>query len=163
MHIAQVCLSLVLALAVPAQARKDNSTSIKSQCKSIAKLTELTALVADPAKLEEKADGNTTKIEAIKAKAADATNELNAMTANATLMAECAVFQAAADSDDACQKMAKWEKSIAAAANDTKLQSKFEGNTTAIDEFKAKATELGTKLADMQAVSQIPSSIPLRL
>lgn len=164
MQLANILVSVCLAASVAAKGdRISNSTDVsqlstKSQCKAMAQMAKIVDLAANDTKLQEKADGDAAKIEKIKAKAAEYQTQLTAMQANDTLASECAVVQAQDDSQDACRQMASWEKKIANAANDTKLQDKFEGNTTAIDAYKAKAAELQTKLAAMQGVSILFSS-----
>ncbi|KAI0011304.1 hypothetical protein F4779DRAFT_238169 [Xylariaceae sp. FL0662B] len=151
MQIAALFVSLLAASVVSAKDDNSTGTSVKSQCRTIAKMQNLVDLAANQTKLENKADGNTTKIDEVKSKAADASTQLTSMTANATLMGECAVIQAHQDSVQACGDIQKIEKMMAIAANDTKLNNKLDNNATKIDEFKAKASDMAAKLTDLQS------------
>ncbi|KAH9885688.1 hypothetical protein F4778DRAFT_499480 [Xylariomycetidae sp. FL2044] len=156
MQLKGLVTSVLLASVVSAR-KDDNSTgtSIKSQCKSVAKMQNLVELAANQTKLDSKTDGNTTLEDEIKSKAAEATTQLSTLTSNTTLMDQCAVIQAHADSVESCSDMQKLEKQIATASNDTKLQDKFEGNTTEIDAFQAKTAEWQSKLAALQGNSSL--------
>ncbi|KAI1500326.1 hypothetical protein F5X99DRAFT_386756 [Biscogniauxia marginata] len=150
MQITGLLSSFILAAAVLAKG-DDDGTSVKSQCRSIAKITKLVDLANNQTKLESKTDGDQAKIDEIKAKAANSTTILSTLTSNTTLMDQCAVIQANDDAVDACESIQKMEKEVALAANDTKLQDKFDGNTTRIDEFKAQVSSMATMLADLQS------------
>ncbi|KAI3322379.1 hypothetical protein HD806DRAFT_123160 [Xylariaceae sp. AK1471] len=152
MQLTNVLVSFLLAATVSAKGHNKNGTiSIKSQCRSIAHMTKFVDLAANETLLEEKTDNNQTQIDAIKAKAANITTTLNALTSNTTLMGECDIVTAHDEAIRACGQIKELEKAMATAANDTKLQSKFDGNTTKIDAFKAKASASATKLADLQS------------
>ncbi|ORY58574.1 uncharacterized protein BCR38DRAFT_460881 [Pseudomassariella vexata] len=140
---------MILAAAVSAKG-DNNGDSVKSQCKSYARLTKATELAANATKLADKFDNNQTEIDAFKAKVADKQTELATLASNSTLMSSCAVVQAVEDDKDACDDMEDMEKMIEKASNPTKLADKFDNNATKIAEFKAKASDAVTKLADMQ-------------
>ncbi|KAI1081767.1 hypothetical protein F5B20DRAFT_535309 [Whalleya microplaca] len=155
MQISAICVSLLAASVVSAKGNNNNNnstgTSVKAQCRTIEKMQNLVDLAANQTKLDSKTDGNTTKIDAIKAKAADASTQLATLTGNATLMGECAVIQAHQNSVQACGEMQTIQKIMAIAANDTELNDKLKNNATKIDEFKAKASSAATKLTDLQS------------
>ena len=86
MQITGLLSSFILATAVLAKGDKNSTgTSVKSQCRTIAKMTSLVDLANNQTKLESKTDGNQTKIDEIKAKAANSTAMLSTLTANSTL------------------------------------------------------------------------------
>ncbi|KAH6639987.1 hypothetical protein BKA67DRAFT_665368 [Truncatella angustata] len=148
MQLTNVFVSFLLAAAVSAKG-KNGTTSVKSQCKEYAKLSNQVELATNETKLADKFDNNQTAIDAFKAKAADKQTQLDTLSSNSTLMSDCAVIQAHAEAVDSCDQIQSWEKDIATAANDTKLAAKFDNNATKIDAFKAKASAKATKLADM--------------
>ncbi|KAH8601100.1 hypothetical protein B0O99DRAFT_501735 [Bisporella sp. PMI_857] len=151
MQLSNILISFLLAAAVSAKGNRNGTTSIKSECKSIAKLTKITNLAANETKLALKFEGNQTAIDAFMAKAAEATTELTTLSANATLTESCAVIQAHEDSVDACDSISKMENLISKAANTTRLESKTNGNATKIAEIQAKASAAATKLAELQS------------
>ncbi|KAI1633352.1 hypothetical protein F4809DRAFT_30357 [Biscogniauxia mediterranea] len=158
MQITGLLSSFILATAVLAKGDKNSTgTSVKSQCRTIAKMTSLVDLANNQTKLESKTDGNQTKIDEIKAKAANSTAMLSTLTANSTLMGECAVIAAHDEAVQACGAIQQMEKATALASNDTKLQSKFDGNTTKIDEFKSKVSSMATMLATLQSNATLSS------
>lgn len=126
MQITNVLVSFLLAASVSAKGGKNGTESVKSQCQSIAKLTSESELATNDTKLAAKFDNNQTKIDAFKAKAADSTTKLTTLSSNSTLMTECSVIAAHEDAVDACDSMADWEKTVATAANTTKLDAKFD-------------------------------------
>lgn len=141
--------TLVIAMAGVAVAKDGNSTSTKSQCKQVAKLTKLMDVANNQTKLDKITDGNTTKADAIKAKAQEKMADLTTLQGNTTLMAACDQIFAVQDTEDACDKMQGLEKLQALVANQTALDEKTKGNTTKADAIKAKATE---KMADLTAM-----------
>ncbi|EPE06852.1 hypothetical protein F503_03279 [Ophiostoma piceae UAMH 11346] len=139
--------AFVLALAGSALAKnKTGSTSTKSQCKQIAKLTALVDLASNTTALEAKAKNNATKVENIQAKASDAVASLATLTTNSTLMDACAQIASVEAMDDACSSMAKFESLIALAANTTALDDKTKNNATKAASIVAKASSAATKL-----------------
>ena len=124
MQLTSVVVSLVLAAAVSAKGNGGNS--IKSQCSQMEKLAKQSQLAANETKLASKFDNNQTAIDAFKAKVADKATQLTAMMSNTTLMDACAPIQAHAADVNQCDAIQKMEKMVATAANQTKLESKFE-------------------------------------
>lgn len=57
-----------------------------------------------------------------------------------------------------CKDMAKLEKTVALAANITKLDAKLDNNATKIAEFQAKASTAATDLATMQTNTTLVST-----
>ncbi|KAI1861827.1 hypothetical protein JX265_009330 [Neoarthrinium moseri] len=155
MQLTNVFVSFLFASAVSAKGNKNGTDSVQAQCAQMAKLTQQVDLAANETKLANKFDNNQTAIDAFKAKVADKQAKLNTLSSNTTLTEACAVVFAHAQSVQACSKIQDWEQQIALAANDTKLTSKFDGNTTKIDAFKAKASSAATKLADMTSNSTL--------
>ncbi|CAJ2503422.1 Uu.00g108160.m01.CDS01 [Anthostomella pinea] len=160
MQLTNVFISFVLATAVSAKGHNNGTTSVKSasvksQCHEVAKLTSDVELATNDTQLGDHFDNNQTEIAAFKAKAADMQTELDTMSSNSTLMTSCAVIAAHEDAVDSCDKMQSWEKSIAAAANGTKLTDKFDGNATKVTAFQAKASSEATKLAALASNSTL--------
>ncbi|KAI0148837.1 hypothetical protein GGR57DRAFT_230839 [Xylariaceae sp. FL1272] len=164
MQIKAILASFLLAAAVSAKGHnKDkllNSTtlataSVKNQCAAIDEMSKIIDLANNDTLLEEYAKNNDTKIAKIKAKAANLTSELTSLTSNTTLMGECSVITAHEEAKQACGQMDDLAKDIATAANDTKLEDKFDGNATKISEFKVKAESKATELADMASNSTL--------
>ncbi|KAH8647160.1 hypothetical protein BX600DRAFT_443377 [Xylariales sp. PMI_506] len=147
MQFTSVFVSLLLASSAAAK----NSTSVKSQCSEVAKLTKVIDTASNDTKLATKFDNNQTLIDAYKTKAADDQTKLTTLTANATLMADCAVISAHEAAVDSCSKIAKYESEVALAANTTKLSSKLDGNATKIAAYQAKAATAATKLASLSS------------
>lgn len=152
--------TLVIAMASVAIAQDDNkgnNTSTKSQCKQMAKLTKLMDVANNQTKLDKITDGNTTKADAIKAKAQEKMADLTTLQSNTTLMAACTQIFAVQDTEDACEKMQGLEKLQALVANQTALDEKTEGNTTKADAIKAKAQEKAADLTAMQGNATLTS------
>ncbi|KAK3315229.1 hypothetical protein B0H66DRAFT_337383 [Apodospora peruviana] len=127
------------------------ATSTKGQCRQVARLTELTSLAADETKLEEITKNNATRVEAIKAKASAAAEQLATLSANSTLMATCEQIFAVNAMEDACQEMAHLEKLQALVANQTALDEKTKNNATRADALKAKVEKEAADLTAMQS------------
>lgn len=88
-------------------------------CDKMQGLQKLNALIANQTALDEKTKGNTTKADAIKAKAQEKAADLTAMEGNATLTSFCAGF----NDKQSCKAMAKLAKEQEFAANTTALVS----------------------------------------
>jgi hypothetical protein len=131
MQLSNVFLSLILATAVSAKG-KNGTTSVKSQCAQVAKLTSQAELATNDTKLADKFNNNQTAIDAFKAKVSDKQAQLDTLTANSTLMSDCAVIAAHEDAVNSCDQIQSWEKNIATAANDTKLTDKFDVSLVAL-------------------------------
>jgi len=127
MQLTNILISLAVVISVSAEGHHNGTASVKRQCRSIAHMTKYIDLAGNDTLLAEKTDGNQTKIDAIKAKAANITAELDKLTANATLMGECTVVTAHDDAVRTCVQIKELERVTATAGNDTKLQDKFDG------------------------------------
>lgn len=92
---------------------------MEDACDKMQGLEKLNALVANQTALDEKTKGNTTKADAIKAKAQEKAADLTAMQGNATLTSFCAGFS----DKQSCKSMAKLAKEQEFAANTTALVS----------------------------------------
>lgn len=127
MQLTNIFVSFLLAASVSAKGgNKNGTTSVKSQCQQIAKLSSQAELATNDTKLAAKFDNNQTAIDAFKAKTTAKQTELTTLSANTTLMSDCAVIAANEDAVKSCDQIQSWEKDIAAAANDTKLTTKFD-------------------------------------
>ncbi|KAF2477089.1 uncharacterized protein BDR25DRAFT_309393 [Lindgomyces ingoldianus] len=133
-------------ILAPRKGGKNNGTtngnSVNKACRTMSKLTHLTALAANQTKLDAlvaKGKLNQTEVEALKAKAANATTELQTMQANTTLVTECAVI-------DAHQKVVGECKAMKKLANLANLAN----NQTAMDAFMAKKKLNDTQMAKLE-------------
>jgi hypothetical protein len=121
--------------------------ALKNSCKKMRKLTIFTQFAANQTKLDAwVAEGklDTAQVDAIKAKAANATTELQTMQSNTTLVSECAVVNAERKSVTQCWQMKKLNKLAKLAGNDTALaafETKKGLNETGIEKLKAKIAE----------------------
>ncbi|KAH8743394.1 hypothetical protein F5883DRAFT_477122 [Diaporthe sp. PMI_573] len=111
-------------------------------CEKMKGLEMLNALVANQTALDEKTKGNTTKADAIKAKAQEKAADLTAMQGNATLTSFCAGFQ----DKQSCKAMAKLTKEQEFAQNTTALNEKFNGDADKISKFQAKLSSKAEKV-----------------
>jgi nitrate reductase alpha subunit len=130
------------------ESRKNNNgtsakgNSVNKACRTMAKLEGLTKLAANTTKLDAlvtKGKLNQTEVDAIKAKAANATSELATMTSNTTLVSECAVVSAHEKVVGECKAMKSLTK-LAALAN----------NQTAMDAFMAKHNITAAKMTKLE-------------
>jgi hypothetical protein len=135
----------------------DPENALKKSCKKLRKLSALSQIAANQTRLdawvtEGKLD--TAEVDALKAKAANATAELQTMESNTTLVSECAIFNAERKSINQCKRMKMLTKLAALASNETAMTA-FEQrkrlNETGIEKFKAKIAEAQIKLTDMQS------------
>jgi hypothetical protein len=153
MQLTNIFVALLLSTAVAAKGNSTKSSTKavtdKSLCNQMAKLEKTVALASNTTKLDAKTNGNATKIAEIQAKASTAAATLATMSTNTTLISTCAVIAAAEDTEDSCDKMASLMKSVALAANTTKLDAKAKGNETKVAELQAKASTAATKLETM--------------
>jgi glutamine amidotransferase PdxT len=122
-------------------------------CQRIARVEKQAALAANETALAEKFKGNQTRADEFKTKVADKQTELATLQANTTLTAICATAQTMGE----CAKMAKLQKQVDTAANDTLLADKFGTNEAKIEKVKAKAANAQAKLDAMQANSTLTS------
>lgn len=148
----------------PRKHYEDNNTSLdhservlKKLCKKMRRLTIVSEIAANQTKLdvwvtEGKLDAN--EVNAIKAKAANATTELQAIRSNTTLVGECAIVDAERKSAKQCKQMKQLAKLAALAGNDTAMtafEEKKGLNETQIETLKAKVSEASVKLQAMQS------------
>lgn len=142
MQLTKVFISFLFASVVSAKDH-GNSTSTKSQCKQIFKLTSITNLAANDTKLAQHFDNNQTAIDAFKSKAAEAQTKLTGLSSNSTLMDECASIQAHSEQVKACGQIKRAEYMVALAANETALQAKFD-----VRYWKLRCCNISWVLAD---------------
>ncbi|KAK7949404.1 uncharacterized protein PG986_010290 [Apiospora aurea] len=163
MQLSNLFVSAILAIAVSAEGGDNKggdhkgANSIGKQCFQMAKLEMITQLGANDTALAAKFNNNQTKIDDFKQKVAESETKLKAMTANATLVGECATINAEAREKGECGKMKFAEKMIAMAGNDTQLTAKFKNNQTKIDDFKKKASAAKADLSAMQGNATLTS------
>ncbi|KAG8162861.1 hypothetical protein KVR01_007339 [Diaporthe batatas] len=119
----------------------------ENACEKMQGLEKLQALVANQTALDEKTKGNTTKADAIKAKAQEKAADLTAMQGNATLTGFCAGFQ----DKQSCKAMAKLAKMQEFAQNTTALNEKFNGDADKIAKFQAKLSSKAEKINAMMS------------
>ncbi|KAK8092291.1 uncharacterized protein PG998_015123 [Apiospora kogelbergensis] len=166
MQLTNLFVSALLAMSV--SAADDNKgdgnkgdhkggNSIGKQCFQMAKLEMITKFGANDTAVAAKFHNNQTAIDDFKKKVAASDTKLKAMSANATLVSECATINAEAREKGECGKMKFAEKMLAMAGNDTALQTKFKNNQTKIDAFKAKAEGAKADLAAMQGNATLTS------
>lgn len=133
------------------------SNSVNKQCNTMARLTKLTTLAANQTKLDAwiaKGKLNDTSVAALKTKAADAATKLATLTANTTLVGECAVVEAHQQTIGECKAIKKLAKLTALATNQTAMDaliSKKQLNDTQITKFKDSITKAQTKLDTLNA------------
>ncbi|KAJ4339159.1 hypothetical protein N0V95_007844 [Ascochyta clinopodiicola] len=136
---------------------------LKKSCKKLRKLTVLSELANNQTKLDAWVTAgklDTAEVDAIKAKAANATTELQSMQANTTLVGECAIVNAERKSVNQCKQMKKLAKLAALAGNDTAMaafEQKKGLNETGIEKLKAKIAQASTKLQEMQSNTTLTS------
>ncbi|KAF1994678.1 hypothetical protein P154DRAFT_366472 [Amniculicola lignicola CBS 123094] len=143
------------------QPRKNHNgtkgNSINKQCKTLNKLEKLTALASNQTKLDAMiANGklDDAEVTELKAKAANATAELQTMMANSTLVSTCLVVDAHQKAVSECKTMSKWEKWAAMAGNTTAitaLATKKGLNATQTTKLEEKIANATAKLQTMMA------------
>lgn len=99
---------------------------MEDACDKMQGLQKLNALIANQTALDEKTKGNTTKADAIKAKAQEKAADLTAMEGNTTLTSFCAGL----NDKQSCKSMAKLAKEQEFAANTTALVSSCSSQVT---------------------------------
>ncbi|KAF3053778.1 hypothetical protein E8E11_005015 [Didymella keratinophila] len=130
---------------------------LKKSCKKMRKLNALSQIAANQTKLDAwVAEGklDTAEVDALKAKAANATAELQTMQSNTTLVSECAIVNAERKSVNQCKQMKMLTKLAALAGNETAMtafEEKKKLNETGVAKLKTKIAEAQTKLKDMQS------------
>lgn len=135
----------------------DPERALKKSCKKMRKLTVLSEIANNQTKLDAwVAEGklDAPEVDAIKAKAVNATAELQAMQSNTTLVGECAIVDAERKSAQQCRQMKKLTKLAALAGNDTAMaayEQKKGLNETDIEKLKTKVAEAATKLQELQS------------
>lgn len=150
---------IVLAVAGTAMAQDASTTdskkdgksmSTKAMCNKMFRIEGLEKLAGNTTLLEMKTKNNSTKIDAIKAKATKEAAELKTLQGNATLVAECAKIKATRKEERQCAHMHRLERLEKIAGNATLLASVTKGNTTKADDLKKKATDRKAALTTLQ-------------
>lgn len=125
MHITAFAVSILLASFQAVNALGDKNT-VEAQCKKITKLTRITNFAANDTLLTQKFGTDQARIDDFKAQAVEANTMLQELKANATLSEQCPPIFAAQADGERCKTMAKFEKMVKLAANETNLQAEFE-------------------------------------
>lgn len=131
--------------------------SVKKQCKAMARLTMLTDLANNQTKMDalvSKGKLNDTELTALKAKAAEAGTKLQALTANTTLVGECAVVNAHTKSLRQCKKMKTLTKLTELASNQTAMDAliaKKKLNDTQATELKDNIKSVQIQLDELKS------------
>ncbi|GJC89149.1 hypothetical protein ColLi_11987 [Colletotrichum liriopes] len=115
------------------------------QCRFMNRMDKLQKLVANETALNELTKNNATKADKLKQWAQKGMAKLGELQSNQTLLQYCS----ARTTKGECKQMNKLNKLIALSKNDTALNEKFNGNTTKIEKFKAKAAKKEAKLNEM--------------
>jgi len=123
------------------------------QCRFMNRMDKLQKLVANETALNEVTKNNATKAEKLKSWAQQGQAKLTQLQGNQTLLQYCAAMTTKGD----CKQMNKLNKIVALSKNDTALNEKFNGNTTKIENFKAKAAKKEAKLNEMMNNSTLMS------
>lgn len=138
--------------------------SVNKVCGKMAKLTKLTELANNQTKLDSlmsKGKLNQTEVDKIKAKAANATQTLQTMSSNTTLVQECQVVDAHQKLVGTCKKMKQLTKLADLANNKTAMDAfmaKKKLNDTQVAKLDERIANATTKLKDMQANTTLTSA-----
>ncbi|EFQ28205.1 hypothetical protein CGRA01v4_11803 [Colletotrichum graminicola] len=123
------------------------------QCRFMKRMERLQKLVANETALNEVTKNNATKADKLKSWAQQGQAKLTQLQGNQTLLQYCAAMTTKGD----CKKMNRLSKIVALSKNDTALNDKFNGNTTKIENFKAKAAKKEAQLNEMMNNSTLMS------
>ncbi|KAK2020400.1 hypothetical protein LX32DRAFT_606564 [Colletotrichum zoysiae] len=115
------------------------------QCRFMNRMDKLQKLVANETALNEVTKNNATKADKLKSWAQQGQAKLTQMQGNQTLLQYCSAMTTKGE----CKQMNRLNKLVALSKNDTALNEKFNGNTTKIENFKAKAAKKEAKLNEM--------------
>ncbi|KAF2997073.1 hypothetical protein E8E13_002429 [Curvularia kusanoi] len=141
-----------------------NSTrtnSLKQTCKKMRTLQAVSQITANQTKLDSwVAAGklDTAEVDALKAKAAAATTELQTLQSNTTLVTECATVNAERKSVMQCMQLKQLTKLATLAGNATALAAFGEKkgmNSTQMDKLKEKIANAPTKLKELMSNSTL--------
>ncbi|KAL3305246.1 hypothetical protein RB213_008015 [Colletotrichum asianum] len=150
MQLSLLLVSLLGATALAKDHQGGGKNSTQAQCKRFLKGEKLVQIAANETLLAEITQNNATKIEKIKAKAAEVQPQLDEAKKNTTLMATCDQVRAVQQENGQCGFMKRMDKLQKLVANDTALAAITKNNQTKADKIKAKVQQGMTKLADMQ-------------
>ncbi|CAI6333034.1 unnamed protein product [Periconia digitata] len=134
-----------------------SGNSINKECKQMAKLTALTAFANNQTKIDAltaKGKLDDSKVAALKSQAAEASTKLQAMTANTTLVSECAVVFAHKKTVGQCKQMKSLAKLASLASNQTAMDAMIAAkklNDTQAVMLQDKVKSAQTKLDDLKA------------
>ncbi|OLN85590.1 hypothetical protein CCHL11_05774 [Colletotrichum chlorophyti] len=115
------------------------------QCRFMNHMDRLQKLVANETALNAVTNNNATKAEKLKAKVQEGMAKLGELQKNQTILQYCAARTTRGE----CKQMKHLSKLVALSKNDTALNERFNGNTTMIEMFKAKAARTEVKLNEM--------------
>ncbi len=130
--------------------RTKNSLSVKDQCKEVADLNAINAILANQTKLEKFSHGNANRTAELKAKASSKATQLAPILANSTTIATCNQIFAVRATENDCHELHRLQHHADIAANQTKLDHFSHGNTSRADALKA---DVAAKAATLSALS----------
>ncbi|KAL5323040.1 hypothetical protein ACEPPN_007568 [Leptodophora sp. 'Broadleaf-Isolate-01'] len=158
MQLQSILFSLLLATSVAAKG--DKAQSEKSQCKQIRKLQKFVDFASNTTKLEEFTNNNAAKVAQLQAEAAAASTQLTSMQGNTTLVADCAIINAAEEQENQCEETFELQAFIAFTSNATALAAKTDNNATRITAIQAKASTAATRLESLMSNSTLQAACP---
>jgi hypothetical protein len=150
-------MTILDARKVHNETRSRGGDTTQKACKEMRKLTVLTSLAANQTKLDTLvAEGkiDTAKADKLKKEAAAAAPKLQALTANSTLVDECATIDAEGHMTQQCKQMKRLQRLAKLAGNATAMDAfaaKQNLNATQVDGLENKVQEAETKLKALEA------------
>ncbi|KAF7866897.1 hypothetical protein EAF04_005738 [Stromatinia cepivora] len=159
MQYSTLFVTLLLSAAVAAEG--NNGTLTEEQtCKEMLGLNKLVKLANNPAKVEAITGNDTTKVAALQAKASAASVKLTELQSNTTLMANCAVIDAAIMTNSSCTQEFLLQKFVDFAANQTLVTATVNNDMTKVAEIELKASDAATKLQMLQSNATLQAACP---
>ena len=158
MLLSNLFLPLLLPSTVMASGNSSTGSTDERLCREINRLQDFVSLAANATELADKTNNNTSKISEIQAQAPAAATQLDTLTSNSTLVATCAIIDAAEDTKDACQKIQSLETLMAFANNETALEQQTHNDTTKMASIQSKASSLASKLSTLTSNATLMSA-----
>jgi len=131
---------------------------MKSTCHMLQRLEHLQSLASDPTSLDEKAKGNSTKAERIKAAAAEGAAKLAALQGNQTIVGFCAKQQEKGE----CGELERLQKVVSLAGNATALGNRFGGDGEKMAKFQERVEEAKAKLEELKGDEELVAACAAR-
>ncbi|KAL2063898.1 hypothetical protein VTL71DRAFT_4392 [Oculimacula yallundae] len=151
-------VSLLVATSAAADGAKP--TSEKAQCNKIRKLERMIQTAANATLLQRVTHNDTAKMEAFQAKAKTAATELPTLTSNTTLVANCAIRNAARQLQNGCFETAELQAFIAFAGNATAVAQKSRNNTERAAKIQAKLPKATAELQTLMSNATLQAACP---